>query len=90
MRGSHFLAMVFVIATTAPCVAAEDVIDEPTAIKQIELLGGHVVDGRPRGMTVNIEPAPTATIPYWAIVVPLCVLAAYLLLTKPRSTKSET
>lgn len=89
MRLSFLLNVILAIAMTATSGAADEVLPESEAVKQIEQLGGHVVDGRPRGLSINQEPIPVATIPFWAIVTPLTLLAGYLLLSKPRSAKSQ-
>lgn len=67
--------------------AADDSLSESEAIAKIEQLGGKVIDGRPRAATVQSIPIPVAVIPYWNIVTPLILLSAYLLLSKPRSSK---
>jgi hypothetical protein len=91
MRAFHLFALLTAVVSLASTVIADEIIDEAAAMKKIKQLGGTFHDATPMGLSVNLEPIPTLIVPFWAIVIPLTILSAYLLLGKPRSTlpKSE-
>ena len=78
-----------VAVQAASSIIADDTLDESEAIAMIKQLGGTIIDGRPRGISVTLEPVPSLVIPFWSIVIPLTLLSAYLLLSKPRSSKAN-
>lgn len=84
MRLARLFSSVFAIACVPSLVTAEDKVERAEAMRTIQQLGGQFLDARPMGMSVNFEPIPSAIIPFWAIVIPLTLLAGYLLLSKPK------
>lgn len=77
-------AAVAIVFSAASFAVADEKIDPATAIQKIQQLGGRFNDDRPMGASLALEPIPTVVIPYWMIVIPLTLLAAYLLLSQPK------
>ena len=83
MRVSYLLMILTVAVCFATSVVAGDILDESAAIAEIEQHGGQVIDGRPRGLSVALEPIPSLVIPFWSLTVPLALISVWLLLSKP-------
>jgi hypothetical protein len=90
MSVARLFLTLFFIGSAVSNVLAEDTVDEAAAIEKIKQLGGTLHDATPQGLSVNIEPIPVLVIPFWAIVIPLTLLSAYLLLSKPRLVAMKT
>ena len=68
----------------ASSVVADDILGESEAIAKIEQFGGKIIDGRPSGLSVTVEPVPFLVVPYWSLTIPLTFISLWLLLSKPR------
>ena len=85
MRVSFLLTVLGMAEFVASSATADEPLSESEAIAKIQQLGGKILDGRPRTAAVQLNPVPTLVIPFWSIVVPLTLISAYLLLSRPRS-----
>ena len=84
MLVARFLSSVVAVICLSTFTHADDKIDHADAMERIQQLGGQFLDARPVALSVQLEPIPFVVIPFWAIVIPLTLLAAYLLLSRPK------